>query len=145
MSKASKADLTRARKNNDRKTAPAKFKGTEKVPITAEVNNKRALKILANHSTGQQPGRQARALVKQLGSTQQKNRGGWKVTAGIHKGGLGGSAGPADQRQHITLSTGHHIRLGNDGKVIEITGGKPEDAHPIPKPGEERQKEPQIV
>jgi hypothetical protein len=34
------------------------------------------------------------------------------------------------------------IRLGNDGKVIEIAGKRSEDTHPIPK---SMPKEPQIA
>ena len=49
----------------------------------------------------------------------------WRITAGIHAGGLGGGGRPADQRYHITVQTRrntYHVRLHSSGNsVIEIT------------------------
>jgi hypothetical protein len=65
-----------------------------------------------------QLGHQSKALLDHLGSAQ----GGWKVTAGVHQGGLGGAQGGADPKNHITLSTGHHLRFNAKDELQEITG-----------------------
>jgi hypothetical protein len=111
--------IAKARDNINRTGHQAEFKGNQNTPIKAGANEDKALDLVGHHSTrNTQVGKQSKELVNQLGNA----RGGWKVTAGVHQGGLGGAAGGADQRQHITLSTGHHLRFNNKGQLMEITG-----------------------
>jgi hypothetical protein len=56
------------------------------------------------------------------------NANGWRITAGIHAGGIGGGGRAADPRSHITLNIDRggsfHIRFGVTGttfRLIEIT------------------------
>lgn len=56
------------------------------------------------------------------------NANGWRITAGMHAGGLGGGGRAADPRSHITLNIDragtYHIRFGVSGnsyRLIEIT------------------------
>lgn len=68
-------------------------------------------------------GRQCRDLLNQMEAA------GWRITAGIHAGGIGGQGRAADPREHITLRTRggtYHLRLGpptakGDLRLIEIT------------------------
>jgi hypothetical protein len=116
--------IAKARDNINRTGGQAEFHGNENTPIQAGINEHKVVDVLGHHSQkDNQVGHQSKALLDHLGNAQ----GGWKVTAGIHQGGLGGAAGGADPRNHITLNTGHHIRLNNKGDVSEITGpGIPE-------------------
>jgi hypothetical protein len=111
--------ITQAKGNINRTGGQAEFRGNANTPIQKGANEKRVVDLLGHHSqSNTQVGKQSRALLDHLGNAG----GGWKVTAGVHQGGLGGRAGAADQRQHITLSTGHHLRFNNKGQLMEITG-----------------------
>jgi hypothetical protein len=118
-SKGSSKTIATASDNINRTGHQAEFKGNQNTPIKAGANEGKVLDLVGHHSTkGTQVGKQSKELVNQLGNA----RGGWKVTAGVHQGGLGGAGRAADQRQHITLSTGHHLRFNNKGQLTEITG-----------------------
>lgn len=108
-----------AKQNKNRTGPQAKFPGNENTPIKKNANEKSVLKHLDGHAgKNTQLGQQSKDLLKHLGNAQ----GGWKVTAGVHQGGLGGAQGGADQKNHITLSTGHHLRFNSKDKLQEITG-----------------------
>jgi hypothetical protein len=56
------------------------------------------------------------------------NANGWRITAGIHAGGIGGGGRGADPRSHITINIdrggSYHIRFGITGstyRLMEIT------------------------
>jgi hypothetical protein len=66
---------------------------------------------------GGDKGREAKQLLGYLGN---ENRG-WTVTTGMHQGGLGGAAGPADPNHHITTSTGHHVQFNDNMHLQKIT------------------------
>jgi hypothetical protein len=116
--------IAAARENINRAGGQAEFRGNENTPIKAGANEDSVLDHLGAHAKkNTQLGHQSKALLDHLGSAQ----GGWKVTAGIHQGGLGGAQGGADPKNHITLSTGHHLRFNNKNELQEITGpGVPE-------------------
>lgn len=86
--------------------------------ITAEYTEKQLLDILASRfRSGGNIALQIGQLVDLLAARR------WKITAGLHVGGIGGAVGAPDTRPHITLSTGHHVRFQSNLKVIcEITG-----------------------
>jgi hypothetical protein len=51
--------------------------------------------------------------------------GRWRVTAGRHRGGVGGGGRGADQNDHITVAVrgrGYHLQLTIDGHLRRITG-----------------------
>jgi len=111
--------VPKAKANTNRTGGQAEFKGNANTPIKTGANEKRVTQLLGHHAQrNTQVGKQSKALLNHLGKTGS----GWKVTAGVHQGGLGGSAGAADQRDHITLSTGHHLRFNKNGQLMEITG-----------------------
>lgn len=96
-----------------KRTAAPKFKGNESVKIAQALDEGALLDILGIY----QNMTQVKELVATLAGTP------WCVTAGFHKGGIGGAAGAADQDLHITTSTGHHVKFDNKGrKLLEITG-----------------------
>jgi hypothetical protein len=111
-----KIKMKKALDKVDRNNGQARFRGNETVPIQQEINEKRLLKNLSTFQKSHGVGGQVQELVSTLSTTS------WKITAGVHQGGLGGAAGTADLRKHITLSTGHHLRLGSGQKIVEITG-----------------------
>ncbi|MEV6645801.1 RHS repeat-associated core domain-containing protein [Amycolatopsis sp. NPDC051371] len=94
---------------NNRPGQPV-FHGNANVPVT-EISDKKFVGILENLAAGRGEGsRRAKELLKQM----QEGRG-WQQTAGIHQGGLGGAAGGADPRPHITVSVGgrgYHVHVG---------------------------------
>jgi hypothetical protein len=117
MSKISPQTIAKMRENADRTHGQAEFRGNENVPIQKGMNEDKLADHLEYHAQkGDQVGDQARDLINNHLST-----GPWKITAGIHKGGLGGAQGGADPESHVTLSTGHHVRY-NDKGIFEITG-----------------------
>ena len=65
-----------------------------------------------------QLGQQSKDLLNHLGGAKD----GWKVSAGVHRGGLGSEQTPPDPKNHITLSTGHHLRFNSKDNLQEITG-----------------------
>jgi hypothetical protein len=98
--------VTKAKESKNRTGGQAEFRGNANTPIKTGANEKRVVKLLGHHAQrNTQVGKQSKALLDHLG----KPGGSWKVTAGVRQGGLGGRAGAADQRDHITLSTGHHL------------------------------------
>ena len=94
---------------NNRPGQPV-FHGNANVPVT-EINDKKFVGILENLAAGRGEGaRRAKELLRQM----QEGRG-WQQTAGIHQGGLGGAAGGADPRPHITVNVGgrgYHVHVG---------------------------------
>jgi hypothetical protein len=49
----------------------------------------------------------------------------WRVTAGRHRGGIGGNARAADANLHITVQVrgrGYHLQLNASGHLWRITG-----------------------
>ena len=64
-------------------------------------------------------GRSAKDLLAEMAA------GPWRVTAGIHAGGIGGGGRPADPRSHITIRTQnntYHVRFHSSGGfLIEIS------------------------
>src|SRR5215471_10143234 len=111
--------IAAARANIHRTGGQAEFHGNEHTPITMGANEHSVLEHLGAHADkNTQLGHQSKDLLDHLGSAQ----GGWKVTAGVHQGGLGGAQGGADPKNHITLSTGHHLRFNNKNELQEITG-----------------------
>jgi hypothetical protein len=95
-----------------RKLQP-RFRGNDNVPIEGELSEKALLDIFRAYSGNGQ----VKELVAILAGQD------WCITAGFHRGGLGGAAGGADQRSHITLSTGHHVRFDESRRrLVEITG-----------------------
>jgi hypothetical protein len=109
-------DLLVARTTIDRNAGAPEFHGNDRVPILRETSEGRLVDYLATFRKADGIGGQVHELVAILATRP------WKITAGIHKGGLGGAAGGPDRRPHLTLSTGHHLRFGNDSGLIEITG-----------------------
>ena len=95
---------------NNRPGQPV-FHGNANVPVT-EISDKKFVGILENLASGRGEGaRRAKELLKQM----QEGRG-WQQTAGIHQGGLGGAAGGADPRPHITVNVGgrgYHVHVGS--------------------------------
>ncbi|WP_328457045.1 RHS repeat-associated core domain-containing protein [Amycolatopsis sp. NBC_00438] len=95
---------------NNRPGQPV-FHGNANVPVT-EISDKKFVGILENLANGRGEGsRRAKELLKQM----QEGRG-WQQTAGIHQGGLGGAAGGADPRPHITVNVGgrgYHVHVGS--------------------------------
>ncbi|SFW88769.1 RHS repeat-associated core domain-containing protein [Amycolatopsis australiensis] len=94
---------------NNRPGQPV-FHGNANVPVQ-EINDKRFVGLLEKLA-GQkgEAGRRAKELLKQM----REGRG-WQQTAGIHQGGLGGAAGGADPRPHITVNVGgrgYHVHVG---------------------------------
>jgi len=111
--------IAAARANIHRTGGQAEFHGNEHTPINMGANELSVLEHLGAHADkNTQLGHQSKDLLDHLGSAQ----GGWKVTAGVHQGGLGGAQGGADPKNHITLSTGHHLRFNNKNELQEITG-----------------------
>ena len=111
--------IAAARQNINRTGGQAEFRGNDNTPIKVGANEASVLDHLGAHAgKNTQLGHQSKALLDHLGSAQ----GGWKVTAGIHEGGLGGAQGGADPKNHITLSTQHHLRFNNKNNLQEITG-----------------------
>lgn len=95
------------------KNIQPRFHGNDNVIIEKELTEETLLGILEAYSGNSQ----VQELVVIL--TGQR----WSITAGFHRGGLGGAAGGADPRPHITLSTGHHIRFDETRRrLVEITG-----------------------
>jgi RHS repeat-associated protein len=94
---------------NNRPGQPV-FHGNANVPVT-EISDKKFVGILQDLAKGRGEGsRRAKELLKQM----EEGRG-WQQTAGIHQGGLGGAAGGADPRPHITVSVGgrgYHVHVG---------------------------------
>ncbi|UOX90903.1 RHS domain-containing protein [Amycolatopsis sp. FBCC-B4732] len=92
------------------------FNGNANVPVT-RINDKRFVGMLENLAKGR--GEEARRAQELLRQMQEK---GWQQTAGIHKGGLGGAAGGADPRPHITVNVGkkgYHVHVGEShGKLF---------------------------
>src|SRR5215472_3698065 len=96
-----------------------KFSGGEKTTINKNANEKSVLNHLGAHADkNTQLGHQSKDLLNHLGGAKD----GWKVTAGVHQGGLGGEQGVPDPKNHITLSTGHHLRFNSKDNLQEITG-----------------------
>jgi hypothetical protein len=65
-------------------------------------------------------GRSAKEMIEKMAN------GTWRITAGIHAGGIGGGGRGADARMHITVQIDrdktYHVRLhSSNGRVIEIT------------------------
>jgi RHS repeat-associated protein len=94
---------------NNRPGQPV-FHGNARVPVT-EISDKKFVGVLEKLAAGRGEGsRRAKELLKQM----EEGRG-WQQTAGIHQGGLGGAAGGADPRPHITVSVGgrgYHVHVG---------------------------------
>src|SRR6266498_4029751 len=108
--------LQSARANIHRNIQP-RFHGNDNVSVDEELSEDQLLQYLSHYSGNNHPGPQVRALMTILAGQD------WSITAGFHRGGLGGAAGGADPRDHITLSTGHHLRFRDDRRtLIEITG-----------------------
>jgi hypothetical protein len=96
-----------------------KFSGTENTPINKNANEKSVLNHLGAHAgKNTQLGQQSKDLLNHLGGKKD----GWKVTAGVHQGGLGSEEKAPDPKNHITLSTGHHLRFNSKDNLQEITG-----------------------
>jgi len=108
-------NLQRAEQNIQRNFAQARFHGNERVQINAELNERRLIEHFRTFGNPHGIGGQVRQLVAILA------RGSWHITAGVHRLGQGGDEGDADPRNHLTLTTGHHVRFGAGG-IIEITG-----------------------
>jgi len=108
-------DLRDALANVNRRVGQARFHGNERTRIEAEMSESRLIRLFRTFGNPHGVGGQVRELVAILAQGQ------WHITASVHRGGLGGAAGGADPRNHITLSTGHHIRFGTGG-IVEITG-----------------------
>lgn len=105
-------NLEQATKNSSRGLQP-RFRGNANVSIDQELSEEKLLKILTIYSNNDQ----VQELVAILAGQP------WCITAGFHRGGLGGAAGAADPRVHITISTGHHIRFDKSReRLVEITG-----------------------
>jgi hypothetical protein len=108
-----------AKANKNRTGSQAEFRGNATTPIKKGANEGNVLNHLGAHAgKNTQLGQQSKDLLNHLGNV----KGGWKVTAGVHQGGLGGAQGGADAKNHITLSTGHHLRFNNKDQLQEITG-----------------------
>ncbi|GLY40460.1 type IV secretion protein Rhs [Amycolatopsis sp. NBRC 101858] len=94
---------------NNRPGQPV-FHGNANVPVT-EISDKKFVGILQDLAKGRGEGsRRAKELLRQM----EEGRG-WQQTAGIHQGGLGGAAGGADPRPHITVNVGgrgYHVHVG---------------------------------
>jgi len=117
MSKISSEKIGLMNKNIVRTHGQAEFRGTENTPIAKGINEHQLAEHLERHAQkGDQVGAQSRDLIN-----NHLSQGPWKITAGIHQGGLGGAQGGADPEYHATLSTGHHVRY-NDKGIFEITG-----------------------
>jgi hypothetical protein len=113
-------NLESATTNVSRNLQP-RFRGNDDVPIEQELSENDLLQILRVYSGNDQ--------VKELVAILAGQR--WCITAGFHRGGIGGAAGGADPRPHVTLSTGHHVRFDeNRRRLVEITG-----AHVAPSEG----------
>lgn len=105
-------NMERATGNVSRGLQP-RFRGNANVSVDEELSEATLLDILRVYSGN----RQVRELVEILAGQR------WCITAGFHRGGLGGAAGGADPRNHITISTGHHIRFDESRRrLVEITG-----------------------
>jgi RHS repeat-associated protein len=107
--------LSNNRTNGNGRGQPV-FHGNARVPVT-EISDKKFVDVLENLSKGRGEGaRRATELLKQM-----REGNGWQQTAGIHQGGLGGAAGGADPRPHITVSVGnstYHVHVGeSNGKL----------------------------
>lgn len=61
----------------------------------------------------------------------------WKVTAGPHKGGSGGSGYKPDQENHITIQIrrGYHLRMDKRGHLYQIVGPGIDTVKPWIAPG----------
>ncbi|MEV7045317.1 RHS repeat-associated core domain-containing protein [Amycolatopsis sp. NPDC051061] len=101
---------------NGKKVGQSYFSGGADTPVT-RINDKRFVGLLENLAKGR--GEEARRAQELLRQMQEK---GWQQTAGIHHGGLGGAAGGADPRSHITVNVGkkgYHVHVGEShGKLF---------------------------
>jgi RHS repeat-associated protein len=101
------------------------FHGNQNVPVT-EINDKKFVNLLHDLASKRgEDGRRAKRLLELMSDRR------WQQTAGVHQGGLGGAAGGADPRPHITLSLGGHgyhvhVGQGNGGLfATDITPSPP--------------------
>lgn len=100
--------------------ASSGYQGSSVTNITAE----KLYNLLDSHATRDRGDikRKCKDMLDQM------NVNGWRITAGIHAGGIGGGGRGADPRSHITLNIdrggSYHIRFGISGstfRLIEIT------------------------
>ena len=74
------------KKKNQLPGSESKFTGTQKTPLNKNANEKSVLNHLGSHAgKNTQLGQQSKDLLNHLGGV----KGGWKVSAGVHQGGLG--------------------------------------------------------
>ena len=89
--------------------------------VAFNINARRLYDLLDSTQTARGDlGRSARSLLSEM------QQGTWRVTAGIHGGGLGGGGRSADPREHITMRTDrstYHLRFHSScRRLMEITG-----------------------
>src|SRR5215468_5492705 len=90
-----------AKKNINRTGGQREFHGNANTPIKVGASEHSVLDHLAGHAgKNTQLGQQSKDLLDHLGGVQ----------------------GGADPKNHITLSTGHHLRFNNKNDLQEITG-----------------------
>ncbi|MEM6628755.1 MAG: hypothetical protein AAF694_03745 [Bacteroidota bacterium] len=90
--------------------------------------------IVASCAGSRHPGvkGEARPLLEQMADNP------WQITAGPHKGGLGGGGRNPDKTMHITLRVNHrsyHLRMDNRGHLFQMTGGNAPSIAPWLAPG----------
>ena len=104
--------------DNYNKSARARFQGNDGVPIEANISPEKLVNALQTAASGNsEVHTQAKEMLQKLAHDNE-----WNIPAGVHEGGLGGDGRAADPNKHITLSTGHHVQLGNNDSIKNITG-----------------------
>jgi hypothetical protein len=85
-----------------------------------------------------QPSRHPAVRVNANRLIEQLARGPWRLNAGPHAGGFGGTKHPPDRTNHITVQScggGYHLRQDARGHLFEITGPGMAPIQPSSAPG----------
>ncbi|CAD5201035.1 hypothetical protein [Pseudomonas sp. FEN] len=107
------------------------FPGNAQVPILKTIDQRGLVELLNNATTNEPVADPATDLLNLMINHS------WCITAGVHRGGLGGAAGGADPEPHISLSVnavGYHLRVKLKAKtwvLWDITGPTPPAAGAI--------------